>query len=419
MSDTSQNIERQPRAIHAALLLVTSGLSTLVTAVLGPSLPKMQAHFADVPDADFWVPLSMTVPMLVMAVLSIVMGGLADRFGRKRLMVAAGWLYALFGTAPLWLPGLTQIFASRVVLGIAEATLMTISTTMIGDYYPQSRCQKLLALQTTVAAASAFVLNLLGGVIGEMGWRAPYVVYLVSAPLALLMMIHLWEPRRETRGGPRRDAATESRGTSAPDCGAESGALNVPRLVGICGVGVLVGIAFLIVPVHLGYLFGLVGVSSTAAIGIAYGLNSIGVIAGTLVFGWLLAGRLSVPAQLATAALLTAAGFGGMALADSYASLTVAAMLNGFGAGLLLPTVVTWNMRGLPFEHRGLGVGAFQSCLFLGMFLNPILVVSLEHRLGTRAAAIGVIAVGVAAAGALALLVALMKPARGSERSLA
>jgi MFS family permease len=386
---------RQPRPIQAAVLLVTSGLTTLATAVLGPSLPKMQAHFAAVPSVDYIVPLTMTSPMLMMALLSIVAGGLADRFGRKRLLVGSTALYALFGTAPLWLYSLQTIFASRILLGVTEAFLMTISTTMIGDYYEGVRRQRYIVLQTTVASGSALVLNLLGGAMGELGWRAPYVVYVVSVPLALLMARFLWEPE------PRRPDTTEPAGE-----GAEK-PLQLGLLAGICGVGFFVGLVFLIVPVHLAYLFEALGVHSSAAIGVAAGLNSLGVVTGTLCFGWLVGPRLPVSGQLALAAALTGLGFVGMGFADSYAALTAAAIANGFGAGLLLPTAVSWNLRDLPFAHRGFGVGAFQSCQFFGMFANPFVVVSLERSLGTRAAAVVVVGLALIAAAFGALIVSV------------
>ena len=384
---------RQPRAIHAGILLVTSGLTTLATAVLGPSLPKMQAYFAATPRVEYWVPLAMTVPMLVMAVLSIFAGALADRIGRKRLLVWSTGLYAVFGTAPLWLPTLQSIFVSRTLMGVTEAALMTVSTTMIGDYFAGARRQKLMSLQTTVAAGSAVVLNILGGMMGALGWRAPYAVYSVSLPLALLMAVYLWEPKP---ADPSK--ALESH---APD---DAGVTFRPaQLVGICAVALLVGLVFLIVPVHLAFLFDAIGERASEHIGLAYGLNSLGVMAGTVCFGWIVAGRLGVAAQLALAIALTGLGFIGMGLATSYAALTAAAVVNGFGSGLLLPTAVTWNMRELPFERRGLGVGAFQSSLFFGMFLNPILVVSLAGSAGTRAGAVEAIGMALLAAAAVAL----------------
>src|ERR1700681_3825365 len=97
------SVERpRPRVIHAVVLLTTSGLTSMVTAVLGPSLPKMQAHFAGVANADYWVPLSLTVPMLVIALLSVFAGALSDRIGRKRLLVGSTAFYSICGTAPLY-----------------------------------------------------------------------------------------------------------------------------------------------------------------------------------------------------------------------------------------------------------------------------------------------------------------------------
>jgi MFS family permease len=64
-------------------------------------------------------------------------------------------LYALFGTAPLWLDSLGAVIASRSLVGVTEAAIMTCCTTLIGDYYCGHRQVKYLALQTMCASASA------------------------------------------------------------------------------------------------------------------------------------------------------------------------------------------------------------------------------------------------------------------------
>jgi len=398
---TLGSLPREPRLIQALILLVTSSLTVLVTAVLGPSLPAMQAHFKDVAGADFWVPLTMTAPMLMMAGLSVFAGELADRVGRKPLLVGATILYALVGTAPLYLDSLPAIIASRFALGVMEAVLMTVSTTMIGDYYEGARRERFMSLQTTVASISAFLFNTLGGAIAEHGWRAPYAVFAAALLLAPLMVIFLWEPT--------------SRATmSAAEFEQDSQLFKPGQLVLTCVLAVLLGIGFLTVPVHFGYLHGAIGVQSPAQIGMAYGANSLGVISGTLLFGWVLAARLRVPLQLAIGALIAGLGFVMMKTAGDYGALTLAGAVNGLGFGILLPTMVTWNMRDLPVSRRGMGTGAFQSCLFLGMFLNPILIVGLEKSLAApRAAAVGVEGMVVLALGVLALASALMPAGRG------
>jgi len=382
----------QPRAIHAIILLVTCSLTVLVTAILGPSLPAMQAHFAQVPGADYLVPMTMSAPMLTVALLSVLAGELADRWGRKRLLVGSALLYALVGTAPLYLESLYAILASRCALGVLEAVLMTVSTTMIGDYYSGAQRERYMSLQTTVASTSAFLLNTAGGLIAEHGWRAPYAVFAISLILAPLMALYLWEPRTRANMTPEQVVL-------------DSQSFRPGRLGLVCALAVLLGIAFLTVPVHFGYLFGAIGVQSPAQIGLAYAANSLGVICGTLLFGWGLAPRVGVPGQLAVGTALTGLGFLGMQLAQHYGGLTAAGYLNGLGMGIVLPAMVTWNMRELPVSRRGMGIGAFQSALQFGMFLNPMLVVWLEKTVtGSRAAAVGGLGLAALVLAALAIL---------------
>lgn len=393
---------RTPRAIHAFILLVASGLSVLVTAILGPSLPQMQAHFSDVPNADYWVPMAMTLPLLVMALCSIFAGALADRIGRKPLMVWATGLYAVVGVAPMVLDSLSAIVASRAVIGMCEAIIMTTSTTMIGDYYSGPRREKFMSLQTTVASGSAVFLNMLGGMLGGIGWRAPYAIYGIALLLMPLMAYYLWDTK------PGRTA-----GEPAAPVQDEPGIRFRPLLLlGICAIAFLVGLVFLMVPIHGAYLMGAIGVQSAGMIGIAMAFNSVGVVAGTLVFGWIVAPRLRVPAQLALAVAIAAGGFLMMASAGDYQALTAGVMVNGFGAGLLLPTMVTWNMRELPFSHRGFGNGAFISCLMFGMFVNPVLVVYLSHHAGGRAGVIGLIGMAMGGLALVALLVGCLRRRR-------
>lgn len=387
---------REPRFIQAALLLLTASLTVLVTAILGPSMPAMQAHFKDVPGADYLVPLTMTAPMLMMAGLSVFVGELADRVGRKPLLLGSVMLYAVVGTAPLYLDSLMAIIVSRFALGALEACLMTVSTTMIGDYYEGAKRERYMSLQTTVAATSAFLLNNVGGMVAEYGWRAPYAVFAISLILAPLMALYLWEPH--TRAN-----------MTAAQVEQDSMSFRPGRLGFICVLAVVLGIVFLTVPVHFGYLFGAIGVQSPAQIGIAYGINSLGVIAGTLLFGWGLAQRVGVPLQLTLGCLVAGGGFMMMQGAADYTTMTTAGFLNGLGCGVLLPTMVTWNMRELPVSRRGVGIGAYQSAQFFGMFVNPILIVGLEKELGgARALAIGLEGQVLVGLGLLALAIGVL-----------
>lgn len=86
-----------------------------------------------------------------------------DRLGRKRLLVVATVMYAILGTAPLWLDSLVAIVAARALVGVTEAAIMTCCTTLLGDYYSGRQRDRYLAMQTMCAAISATAFFVLGG----------------------------------------------------------------------------------------------------------------------------------------------------------------------------------------------------------------------------------------------------------------
>jgi MFS family permease len=124
-----------------------------------------------------------------------------------------------------------------------------------------------------------------------------------------------------------------------------------------------------------------------------------------------LVARVGVALQLFISTAIAAAGFWMMGHAAAPGELTAGAIVNGFGCGLLLPAMVTWNMRTLPFAKRGFGTGAFQSALMLGMSVSSLIVVSMGNAAGSRAAAVAQVALAAAGAAVLALLARLARKA--------
>ena len=403
MNQSTVRDARKPGFIQIAILLITVGVSVLVTAVLGPSVFKMEAYFADVENVQLLVPLSLTLPMLVMSVFSVIAGAISDRVGRKWLLVGAAVFYGVVGMMPLVLTDLYAILGTRIVLGIFEAFVMVTGIALIGDFFVGSKRARLLALQTTAASLMAFVFNNVGGILGDISWRVPYYTYAFGFLLALMAAFFLWEPNRRAQV----DVVTDE--------------LNEPTLQPLmialtCVLAVIVGFVFLVTPVHFGYLFQNIGVEQGSLIGPAYGVNSLGVIAGTLLFGWGLNGRASVGFQIAAGCIVMAIGFYGMSIAQTYQMMTLSGLINGIGGGLLLPAAVTWNMRLLPTRIRGFGTGAWQSGFFLGNFLAAWVVVLIGNWLGGgRPEAVHTFALGLLVLAAIGVMGAVLQN-RTSEK---
>ncbi|WP_406131563.1 MFS transporter [Streptomyces sp. NBC_00989] len=365
--------------LRVTLLMAGSCLPILGAVLIAPVLPKMQEHFASVPGAKALVPLALTVPALVLAVLAPFAGVIVDRLGRKRLLIVATLLYSVFGTAPLWLDSLGAILASRALVGVTEAAIMTCCTTLIGDYYSGQQRVKYLALQTMCASASATVFFVVGGAAGSAGWRMPFWVYAVSLVLAPLMVSAL------------PDAGNRAAADEAP-VKASKAQRRFPwrQLVGVCTLTFFGAMVFYTVPVEMSYLLDDLGVKNTGVIGLATALASAATMGGAITFSRL---KRSPEPMLPTALAVCAVGFGVMFFAGSAPLLVIGAVINCVGAGILLPALLTSAMSRLAFEDRGRGTGLWMAAFFGGEFVCPLILLAGESAVGSLAGAVGVLSV--------------------------
>ncbi|MDQ1032522.1 MFS family permease [Streptomyces umbrinus] len=373
--------------LRVALLMAGSCLPILGAVLIAPVLPKMQDHFADVPGAAALVPMALTVPALALGLLAPFAGVIVDRLGRKRLLIVATVLYAVFGTAPLWLESLGAIVASRALVGIAEAAIMTCCTTLIGDYYSGRMRDRYLALQTMCASASATAFFVIGGAAGSAGWRTPFWIYAVSLLIAPLMAIGLPKPTTSAAAAAEDGVSTDATGITATAV-ASKHPFPFRQLAGICGLTVFGALVFYAVPVEMAYLLDDLGVTATSVIGPATAIASAATVAGAITFA-----KLSgAPApRLPLVFALCAAGFAVMWLANSAPLLIAGAVLNCLGTGLLLPSLLTIAMSKLDFADRGRGTGLWTASFFIGQFICPLMLIAAESALGTLAAAVGLL----------------------------
>ncbi|WP_327313241.1 MFS transporter [Streptomyces sp. NBC_01235] len=381
--------------LRVTLLMAGSCLPILGAVLIAPVLPKMQDHFASVPGAKALVPLALTVPALALALLAPFAGVVVDRLGRRRLLIVATLLYAVFGTAPLWLDSLGAIIAVRALVGVTEAAIMTCCTTLIGDYYSGQQRVRYLALQTMCASASATVFFVLGGAAGSAGWRVPFWVYAVSLVLAPLMATALPDaaPRATTQ-----EVRTAHR------------AFPWRQLAGICALTFFGAMVFYTVPVEMSYLLDDLGVENSGVIGLATAIASAATVGGAVAFARL--GRSPDP-MLPAVLAVCAAGFGVMSLAGNAPLLVVGAVVNCVGTGMLLPALLTSAMSRLAFEDRGRGTGLWMAAFFGGEFVCPLVLLAGESAVGSLAGAVGLL--GPAAALVAAGLVAARRRAGAAD----
>lgn len=384
-------------------LLLPITLTTMAVVLLTPIIPNLMVQFKDVPNHEYWVPMILTFPSLCVALLCPFAGMLGDYFGRRRLLLGSFLLYAVVGVAPVFLSDLTHILISRIGVGIAEALIYVLSTTMIADYYKGASRDKWLAAQTAFASMSALLFFNLGGILGESGWRTPFWAYGSAIVMFLLVLNFTWEPSSDAH--PDDEAAEAPHNTSW---------VGFPwaLMAMIAGITVYGSVFFYTVQIQAPSGLAELGLTSPAERGFLTSIASIGVPLGTYLYSRI-GPQWRVGRLLLVEFALLSIGFMLMAKAGTVPGFLAGCFVNQVGAGLLLPTLLVWSMSILSFEIRGRGTGIWQSAFAFGQFLSPVVVTFAGQRAGGLLGAFAVLSVA-ALGGVVVALIASRSGKRGN-----
>ncbi|MCY1671369.1 MFS transporter [Novosphingobium sp. SL115] len=362
------------------IVVVLAGfLPILAIVALAPAVPRMVEHFADYPAAQTLVPLAVTAPGLMIALFSPLMGWLTDRFGRRELLLWATFIYGLVGVLPFFLESLVAVFASRLALGICEAAILTVTNTLIGDYFAPDKRRTWLMIQAAAGPFFGVTVLTLSGYLASTSWQTPFLIYGCALPIFAAMWFTIFEP----------DLANSDEEIDA----AGQFPWNHVLLAG--GVTLVSASLYYVYIVQIGLAFAGIGVNDPGKVGMLVGVANLGVFIGGIVFKPL-SSRLGSATQIAVFLLLLGLGMIGIGTADSASAMTIFACIQQLGAGILIPSLVLWAMNGLPPQHRGRGMGVWSACFFLGQFASPLFVTlarTITPDIGGAFLVLGIIAI--------------------------
>jgi MFS family permease len=351
----------------AVALLAVSSLTVMAGTPIAPALPEISAHFNDVPNADLLVKLVLTLPGFFIAALAPFMGAIADRFGRRPLLLASATLYGLAGASGFFADSLTAILIGRAFLGIAVAGIMTTSMALIGDYFTGAARYRFMGLQASFTGFGGVAFLTLGGVLASVGWRMPFLIYMVAPLMLPLMAWALFEPDRPKAPAPRAD------GTREP--------LPWGPLAAIYGASFVMMAAFYLVPVQIPYHLKALVHASPAQAGMAIATSTLLSAIVSPLFPRIRA-RLSHPGVMALSWSVAGLGLLIVSVAGAYWQVLVGLAFMGVGIGTHFPNVSTWLMHVSPEHLRGRLSGGLTTAIFLGQFLSPVLGEALAHSVG-------------------------------------
>jgi MFS family permease len=339
---------------------MAASLTTMANATISPALPGLERLFSDEPNAAMLTRLLVPAPSLGVAICAPLVGLVADRWGRRRLLLAGVLLFVIAGSAGLVLPDLPTIFASRLLLGVAVGLIMTAQTALLGDYFTGDERNALSGLQISARNFGGLIFISLAGWIAMISPRLPFAIYGVAAAVLPLMWRVIVDPPRASRG---TETAQVKQSPEYPSW--------APVFAFLVLLQALTNMIFFIMPTQLSFFFEAAGYNSAVMTG-----SALGVLTFTGGCFALLYSRI----QRATGYVgIFSLGYGAMALGFMALSLATTAPVSlaaaasvGAGFALVSPSFVTLALRMAPPGRRGLAGGVLTASVFVGQFCSPI-----------------------------------------------
>ncbi|MGO2990018.1 MAG: MFS transporter [Halomonadaceae bacterium] len=339
------------------MLLFASTMTVMSGAIIAPALPGISRHFSEHPQV--LIQLILTLPALMITLFSPLMGYLADRFGRKPLLLLMLSIYGLAGGAGFLIDSVELLLASRALMGVAVAGILSISTTLVGDYLEGSERIRFLGLQSSCMALGGVVFINLGGLLSDWSWRGPFLLYLTG----VLLLPYAWAMLRE----PHSQAGASAIHAEEPV------KVDFGRTALAYFTGMLAMMLFYMFPAQLPFLLSEQGEISGLAIGVALSTAALTASVVSFCYGYYKP-FLSVITIYVAGFVLAAAGFLVVGLTHSYAMAIAGAAVSGLGLGAFMPNTTAWLMRITPQRVRGRVFGGFTATFFFGQFISPIAV---------------------------------------------
>jgi len=325
----------------------------------------------------FWVALFGAGPPLSLAIFSPVWGVLADRFGRRLMLLRANFGAAIVICAMGLVQSVESLIALRVLQGALAGTVVAAQA-MVAAYAPAARSGLALGSLSAAVYSGSMAGNFLGGVFAEyFGYRP---AFFASAALLLSAGLLIFWGAQKDHIRPQTGQPVQDQGRKTVFAGLRH-VWPIFILLAAMGFARQFDTSFfpLLIQLMLGSLQG--AALWTGALSAVAGVA--GFLAG-IVFGRL--ADLFRPPRIAQFSAPIAGVFMIFhGLAQSFLLVSIARFGMTFCAGGLEPLFHTWLAKETPPEKRGAVFGWSATARSAGWFMAPLIGGLTASSLGIRA----------------------------------
>lgn len=351
----------RPNVWSRYAILTASMLIIMGAAAVAPALNGIEEEFGA---GKLMTSLVVTLPALAVACFGFPMGAMADRLGMRFTLILSLVLFTVFGVAGYFATSIGTLLVTRFIVGIGIAGVATSDNALITLYYRGPERAKIITQQSVFMGIGVIVLELAGGLLADIDWKSPFLVYAIGVPILILAVMGIYDMAPAEQGPALEERKVNRRKAK----------------IGICYVSIfMVMFCLYIVTVNMSDYLADMGEDMTLCGCI---LALLGAMNSLVPFVMNRMGRRPpLWKALLTAFLLQAVCL--LLLVPSDIILTViAALCIGIGMGIATPSLVG-SMSGLaPRGKEGVVMGAYSVFMNLGSFTSALVVGAIIEDFG-------------------------------------
>jgi predicted MFS family arabinose efflux permease len=349
-------------------IVILSGgfIASLALMAIASVLPQIDHALARTASDHMLVKQLVGAVALAMVVGAATVGFLIDRLGITRVLIGAAILYALAGTAGLYLGDLQSLLVSRLLVGVSAAAIQVACMTLINTRLEGGARARWMGLHISVAMLTAIFAHPVAGMLGEISWRLPFALYgmgLVLVPAALLQHARAVSRPEESRSDGMRTSFLSW--------------FPLRYLLLAFAIGSLA----LMPSVQVPFLLREKGLLRPSAIALVLTADSFAGAIMAMLYG---RARAYISAHVAFAISFATAAAGLMlaALAESVAAVIAGLLVYGLGIGWFVPNLMTTLSVRVAPGHQGRAAGIVKAAHFLSAPVSVALVEPLARSHG-------------------------------------
>ena len=294
-------------------------------------------------------------------ILSPVMGMLADRFGRKKVIIPSLLLFGIAGTACAFTADYHLLLVFRFANGVGASALGGLNQTIIGDIFSGEERNAALGYNASVLGIGTMIYPALGGALALLGWNYPFLLSLLALPMAAVVMAGLRNPEPAAVPPLREYCAGAAHSAAERDILPAYGATLATFIL-------LYGALLAYFPFLMHRRFN----AQPSTIGLMLAATSISTIIGAFNLGWISRRFSQKTIIVASFAAYAAAILMVLYITDIWAMI-IPILLYGLANGVNIPSIQTRLSGSAPMEYRGAFMSINSMVLRLGQTVGPVL----------------------------------------------